>query len=60
MKFVTFTKLDGQPSVINLDHIVVLFPNDTGTRIVLSNGIDIYVKASLADIQRQIDEAPST
>ena len=60
MKFVTFTKLDGQPSVINLDHIVVLFPNGEGTRIVLSNGMDIYVKASLADIQRQIDEAPST
>jgi hypothetical protein len=57
MKFVTFTKLDGQPSIINLEQIVVLFPNDTGTRIVLSNGIDIYVKAALADIQRQLDEA---
>jgi uncharacterized protein YlzI (FlbEa/FlbD family) len=60
MKLVTVTKLDGQPAVINLEHVVVLFPNGEGSRIVLSNGMDIYVKAPLAEVQRQLDEAPSS
>jgi hypothetical protein len=52
-----FTKLDGLPAVINVDHVVVIFSSEEGSRIVLSNGIDIYVKAKPPDVQRQIDEA---
>jgi uncharacterized protein YlzI (FlbEa/FlbD family) len=59
MKFVTVTKLDGQPTVLNLDHIVVLFPNGADTRIVLSNGMDIYVKGPIAEVQKQIEAAAS-
>jgi uncharacterized protein YlzI (FlbEa/FlbD family) len=57
MKFATVTKLDGQPTVLNLDHVVVLFPNGADTRIVLSNGMDIYVKGPIAEIERQLKEA---
>ena len=57
MKLVTVTKLDGQPAVINVDHIVVVFSSEDGARIVLSNGIDLYVKGKLPEVQRQIDEA---
>jgi hypothetical protein len=56
MKLVTFTKLDGQPAVINVDYVVVLFPSEGGSRIVLSNGIDIYVKLPLEEVQRLLDE----
>lgn len=57
MKFVTLTKLDGLPTVINLDHLLVLFPNGADTRVVLSNGMDIYVKGAIAEVQKQIESA---
>ena len=60
MKFVTITKLDGQPTLLNLDHVVVVFANGTDSRIVLSNGMDIYVKAPLADVQKQLTEAAAS
>ena len=52
LKLVTVTKLDGQAAVINVDYIVVIFPSEGGSRIVLSNGIDVYVKLPLAEVQR--------
>ena len=57
MKLVTFTKEDGLPAVVNIDHVVVLFATEEGCRIVLSNGIEIYVNAKLTEVQRQMDEA---
>ena len=60
MKLVTVIKLDGQPTAINLDHIVVLFANGADTRIVLSNGMDIYVKGPLADLQKLLAEATAS
>ena len=60
MKFVTITKLDGQPTLLNLDHVVVVFANGADSRIVLSNGMDIYVKAPLADVQKQLAEAAAS
>ena len=57
MKLVTFTKEDGLPAVVNVDHVVVLFRTEEGCRIVLSNGIEVYVRAQLSEVQRQIDEA---
>jgi hypothetical protein len=57
MKLVTFTKLDGQPAIINVDHVVVLFPSEGGSRIVLANGIDIYVKLPLAEVENLLTEA---
>jgi hypothetical protein len=57
LKLVTFTKEDGLPAVVNVDHVVVLFRTEQGCRIVLSNGIEIYVNAQMTEVQRQIDEA---
>jgi hypothetical protein len=57
VKLVTFTKEDGLPAVVNVDHVVVLFRTEEGCRIVLSNGIEIYVRTPVTEVQRQIDEA---
>jgi uncharacterized protein YlzI (FlbEa/FlbD family) len=59
VRFVTVIKVDGQPAIINLDHIVAVYAHEEGTRIALSNGIDIYVKASLTEVLRRIEEVPA-
>jgi hypothetical protein len=57
LKFITLKKMDGQTTVVNIAHIVLLFESGQNTRLVMSNGMDIYLADPMATVQKQLDEA---
>ena len=56
MKFIAFTKNDGQVVVVNIAHIVAMYEVGRATRIVISSGDDFHVEMPLAQAHAQIDD----
>ncbi len=57
MKLLSINATDGASLLINIEHISAIIYTDGSTKIQLSNGSEFFVKYSLPELIKEIEEA---